>query len=125
VGALVARREQQRAEWARGTPGPTDYVFTTPKGTPVDPRNLTRWWERLCLRTGIGHHRFHAPRHTAAPLLLDAGVPLEVVSAILGHASLAITADVYAEVSQDSRRRALERMDHLGFRSAGRAGPES
>jgi integrase len=35
-------------------------------------------------------------------------VPLEVVSAILGHASLAITADVYARVTMDAKRRALE-----------------
>jgi integrase len=33
---------------------------------------------------------------------------LEVVSAILGHASLAITADVYARVTLDAKRRALE-----------------
>ena len=44
------------------------------------------------------------PRHSS----LDRGVPLEVVSAILGHASLAITADVYARVTLDAKRRALE-----------------
>jgi integrase len=33
---------------------------------------------------------------------------LEVVSAILGHASLAITADVYARVTLAAKRRALE-----------------
>jgi len=56
----------------------------------------------------VGRRRFHASRHTAASLLLDRGVPLEVVSAILGHASLSVTADVYARVSMDAKRRALE-----------------
>lgn len=51
---------------------------------------------------------FHASRHTAASLLLEHGVPLEVVPAVLGHASLAITADVYARVSMDTKRWALE-----------------
>ena len=37
-----------------------------------------------------------ASRHTAATLLLEQGVPLQVVSAVLGHAGLAIVADVYA-----------------------------
>ena len=32
---------------------------------------------------------------------------LEVVSAVLGHAGLAITADVYAKVGMDAKRRAL------------------
>jgi len=86
-------------------------VFTSPVGTPIDPRNVNRWWDQLCESAGIGHHRFHASRHTAATLLLDSGVALEVVSAILGHASIAITADVYAKVTADAKRRALSLLD--------------
>jgi len=67
------------------------WVFTTPFVMPLDPRNALRWWHTLCERAGLGKRRFHASRHTAATLL-DRGAPLEVVSAILGHASLAITA---------------------------------
>jgi hypothetical protein len=59
-------------------------------------------------RAGVGRRRFDAGRHAAATLLLDEGVPLEVVSVVLGHASLAITTDVYARVTQDSKRRHLE-----------------
>ena len=114
VGALVRRRAVQDTERAVHGPRSTDFVFTTPLGTPLDARNISRWWNRLCTKAGIGHHRFHASRHTAATLLLEAGVPLEVVSAVLGHASLAITADVYAQVTQDSKRRALSQLDFPG-----------
>jgi site-specific recombinase XerD len=38
-------------------------------------------------------------------LLLDQGVALEVVSAVLGHSKLSVTADVYARVTQDAKRR--------------------
>ncbi|MGH2601168.1 MAG: site-specific integrase [Dehalococcoidia bacterium] len=92
--------------------GDADLVFTTPLGTPIDPRNINRWWDRLCRQAGVGHRRFRASRHTAVILLLDAGVPLEVVSAILGHASLAVTADIYAKVTQDAKRRALRAVEH-------------
>lgn len=85
----------------------TDHVFTTELGTPLDPRNALRWWHALTAAAGLGKRRFHATRHTAATLMLDEGVPLEVVSAILGHAGLAITADVYAKVTDDAKRRAL------------------
>jgi integrase len=44
-------------------------------------------------------------------LLLDAGVPLEIVSAVLGHANLAITSDLYARPTQDLKRRALVKLD--------------
>lgn len=46
--------------------------------------------------------------HTAATVTLERGAPLEVVSAVLGHASLAITADAYARPAADAKRRALE-----------------
>ena len=50
--------------------------------------------------------------HTVT-LLLEQGVPLEVVTAILGHAGQAITADVYAKVTADSMRRSLVKLDKL------------
>ncbi|MGH9229556.1 MAG: tyrosine-type recombinase/integrase [Acidimicrobiales bacterium] len=112
AGTAEALREHRRRQAAeRLALGPlwvdSGHVFTTATGTPVDPRNANRWWSALCERAGVGHRRFHAARHTAATLLLDQGVPLEVVSAVLGHAGLAITADVYAKVGMDAKRRAL------------------
>lgn len=85
-----------------------DIVFASPRGTLIDPRNATRWWHNLTIDAGVGRRRMHASRHAAATNMLAAGVPLEVVSAILGHAGLAITADVYAKVTQDAKRRALQ-----------------
>jgi integrase len=112
AGTAEALREHRRRQAAeRLALGPlwvdTGHVFTTATGTPLDPRNVNRWWSALCERAGVGHRRFHAARHTAATLLLEQGVPLEVVSAVLGHAGLAITADVYAKVGMDAKRRAL------------------
>ena len=83
------------------------HVFTTPTGTVLDPANAYHWWRRLTERSGVGGRRLHASRHTCATLLLDQGVPLEVVSAVLGHAGLAITADIYARPTMDAKRRGL------------------
>ncbi len=107
------RRRQAQERLAASWWAEDDFVFTSPVGTPLDPSNVLRWWHELTIRAGIGRRRIHAARHTAATLLLDRDVPLEVVSAILGHASLSITADVYARVSADSKRRALSTLDVL------------
>jgi hypothetical protein len=45
--------------------------------------------------------------------MLNNGVPLEVVSATLGHAGLAITADVYAKVRPALQPQAAETMDDV------------
>jgi integrase len=43
--------------------------------------------------------------------MLAQGVPLKTVSEALGHASIAITADVYAHVTPDLRREAADALD--------------
>ena len=45
--------------------------------------------------------------------MLNNGVPLEVVSATLGHAGLAITADVYAKVRPELQRTAATAMERV------------
>ena len=40
--------------------------------------------------------------------MLTGGVPLKVVSEILGHSSIAITGDVYGHVAPDVSREAMD-----------------
>jgi integrase len=59
-------------------------------------------------------HRASArPNHTCATLLLEQGVPLKVISDLLGHSSLGITADIYTEVVDALKSDAVSRMDGL------------
>ena len=52
-------------------------------------------------------------RHTAATLLLEAGVDIRFVQRLLGHRSITTT-ELYTHVSNRSLRAALERAGHLG-----------
>lgn len=47
----------------------------------------------------------HALRHTAASLLLADGVPIEVVSRMLGHKNSQITRDIYIHITQELKNR--------------------
>ncbi len=49
----------------------------------------------------------HDLRHTYATLALRRGVPVEVVSKVLGHARVSITLDVYRHVPDNERRAAV------------------
>jgi integrase len=120
AGTLDALREHRKRQTAERLAArlwtDSGHVFTDTIGGPLDPRNTLRWWQGLTEAAGLGRRRFHASRHTAATLLLDQGVPLEVVSAVLGHAGLAITADTYAKVTMESKRRALALLEHAADR---------
>jgi integrase len=79
----------------------TGFVFTTGFGEPCDPRNALRAFKVAAVRAGVPQAGLHTLRHSAASVMLAKGVPLKVVSEILGHSSTAITGDVYGHVAPD------------------------
>jgi integrase len=59
--------------------------------------------------------RFHDLRHTCVTLLLNLGVPPQVVRDIVGHSDINVTMTIYAHVSLDDKRTALGKLsDALG-----------
>jgi integrase len=61
-------------------------VFTTSRGRPVGEANFRqRVWAPALKAAGVPYARPHIMRHTAASWLVQAGVDLERVQAILGH----------------------------------------
>ena len=55
-------------------------------------RSIPHWW-----------------RHSAATRWLRDGVPIEVVSTLLGHSSVAVTSSVYGHLTAEDARAALEK----------------
>lgn len=60
----------------------------------------------------VADRRWHDLRHTAATLMLAAGVPERIIMDILGHSQLDMTR-IYAHVLPPSRRDAVARVDTL------------
>jgi integrase len=101
---------EQRRRQLRDGPS-SDYVFPSEAGTPQDPRNVTKAFQRQLRATGLPPMRFHDLRHAAATVMLGAGVPLRVIQETLGHTSIATTAAIYAHVLPSLQRDAAERLD--------------
>lgn len=57
--------------------------------------------------------RFHDLRHSAASILIAAGVELAEVSMLLGHSELRVTMDFYAHLQKQTAAKAAQRMDAL------------
>jgi len=119
---LVARFRQHRARQAETQMAAgllwQDYglIFASEIGTPIDPDNFSHSFARLCERAGLGHWHPHELRHSGASLMLAQGTPLHVVSEVLGHASIAITKDVYGHLLEGDKRAAAESMSRALFR---------
>lgn len=114
VSVLRAHRARQAEERLRAGAAWTDWdlVFCNQLGGPLQKGNvLVKDFVPLLKRAGVRRVRFHDLRHTAATLLLGHGVPVKVVSELLGHASIAITLDIYAHVLPDMQAQAAEVME--------------
>jgi integrase len=88
-------------------------VFTTPIGTPTDPRNDFRQFKKLLAGAGLPSVRVHDLRHTAASLLLAQNVPARVVMEILGHSQIALTMNTYSHVAPEVSREAADRIGRM------------
>ncbi|WP_030518824.1 site-specific integrase [Nocardia sp. NRRL WC-3656] len=88
-------------------------VFTSTKGTPLEPRNVNRAFTALVKRAGLRPIRLHDLRHSCATLLFAQGADIATVQRILRHASITTTTRFYLEVIEKVQREAVAGMDGL------------
>jgi integrase len=118
VTLLRAHRKNQNAERIRAANvwHESGFVFTTETGQPIDPRNLLRVLQNAAARLGLSDVSVHTLRHSAATALLEAGIGIKTVSDQLGHASVAITGDIYQHVSDHAAQAAADALaDAIGI----------
>lgn len=116
---LVAHQSRQEtlrgaagAEWA-GAGNQQELVFTTKNGTPIEPRNFGRSFQRIYEQHNIRAIRVHDVRHTTATLLKNLGVPARDAQLILGHSQISTTQEIYQHDDMEGRRDSLGRIEAL------------
>jgi integrase len=97
-----------------------DFVFTAPAGGALRNRNwrrrsfqpaMTQLLEEYPQLTRMTPHDL---RHTAASLAISAGANVKAVQKMLGHASAAMTLDVYADLFDDDLDAVGEALSRAG-----------
>lgn len=112
---LRSHRAQHAQRWLRSGASykDQDFVFTRIDGLPWKPASIATLFRSTAKRAGLGHLRFHDLWHSAASLLIAAGVPITTVSHTLGHANSAITLSVYAHAVKGVEDVAARTMDGI------------
>ena len=87
-------------------------VFTAPKGGPLrsSPFRQTVWVPAL-EAAGLGKLRIHDLRATAASLMISSGANIKAVQRQLGHASAAMTLDLYGHLYEEDLDALSEALD--------------
>lgn len=101
--------------------GPDDLLFPGGDGGFIHAPNTTTgsqsWWLTALREEEVDRMTLHDLRRTAASLAISAGANVKAVQRMLGHASAAMTLDVYADLFDDD-------LDAVADRLAADAPPE-
>jgi integrase len=101
------RQLEERLQWGAAWID-TGLVFTAEDGSALVPDHVSRLFARLIKEADLPPVRLHDLRHGAASQREGRGANLKVVSEMLGHSTIAITADTYTSVLPEVAREAAE-----------------
>ena len=87
------------------------YLIQSAGGVPRDHNNVRKSFQSLMKRLGIDGVSPHTCRHTAATRMLAAGLPVEVVQQILGHADATTTLNIYTHPDVTTLVSGVRKMD--------------
>ena len=95
---------------------PDDLVFSDSFGFHMKRTRVSTgsrsWFKTALVATGLPPMTMHDLRHTAASLAISSGANVKAVQRMLGHASAAMTLDVYADLFDDDLDAVAKRLDN-------------
>lgn len=86
-----------------------DLVWAREDGKPWRHKQVLEAWHAAVERAGIPACDMHSTRHTTASLLLELGVPMEVIAQILGHSTILSTRG-YAHANLEMAQKAMAQL---------------
>lgn len=121
---FIKRKEEQMLRKAalgdkyKSKEGLENLIFKSGRGTPVSNSCYVRMLNRAVEKINNAGMEFehvhpHTLRHTFATRCIENGMPPQVLKAILGHSSLAMTMDLYAHVLPDTKAEEMKKIAGL------------
>lgn len=107
VNMLRLYKNRQRQLYLQSGARASSVVFATPTREYQNLATRQEALDRRCAEISIPRFTFHAFRHTHASLLLNAGISYKELQYRLGHATLAMTMDIYSYLSTDKEKEAV------------------
>ncbi len=107
VNMLRLYQNRQRQLYLESGARVSSVVFATPTREYQNLATRQEALDRRCNEIAIPRFTFHAFRHTHASLLLNAGISYKELQYRLGHATLAMTMDIYSHLSADKEKEAV------------------
>lgn len=107
--------EAQKRYWGFKVVKVDAYLFCNENGDPLSRERVQGEIDRIIKRIHEAGYEFgritpHVLRHTFATRAIEAGMPPQVLKAILGHSSISMTMDLYSHVLPDTKADEMEKI---------------
>jgi integrase len=87
---------------------PGHFVLTG-SAKPAEPGNLRAYYKRLMRSLGLPSIHFHGLRHSFATRCIECGCDYKTVSALLGHANISTTLNLYVHPDLSLKKRCVNK----------------
>lgn len=82
-----------------------EYIsFQEKNGKPHSPNSLNKYLNKICKEANIPLVTVHGLRHMFATMLIEQGVPLVKIAALLGHSSPHTTFEIYCDIMEEREK---------------------
>lgn len=92
-------------------------IFISTRGKYANIHTAEHSFKKIVDRAGIPDATPHSLRDTFATRWIERGGSMQILKNILGHASLAMTMDLYAQVLTDAKKTEMERIEIIPTKS--------
>lgn len=106
------KRDSERIAREFGLPKSEPFILGTqePESRPYNPTQLGKDFAAF-VKMNRFDCTFHDLRHTFATMMIANGCDVRTVASYLGHASVSMTLNVYADVDPDAKRAAVSKVE--------------
>ena len=90
-----------------------EFVFINKKGTPTKNSTYDSHLMKLTNKAQIQNISMHTLRHTFATRCVEAGMKPKTLQMILGHANINVTMNLYVHLTDEEKRKEMEKFEDI------------
>ena len=112
---LKQLKKERLAAKLKGEKQHRELIFYDKNLEPIAPDVISKKFKYFLEVNNLKHIRFHDLRHSHVTMLIDAKVPLKVISERVGHSSVNTTLNIYSHALKEMDQEASDKISNVLF----------
>lgn len=115
ISMLKQLKKDRLSDKLRGEKSHRELIFYDKNLEPVAPDVISKKFKYFLEVNNLKHIRFHDLRHSHVTMLIEAKVPIKVISERVGHSSVNTTLNIYSHALKEMDQEASEKISNTLF----------